>query len=80
MKMEKMQMIDRDFETNPITPQEAIELFFQESSDLAIASLKTLEAAAWELEREGFFHAATDIQARWQDYQEELRVMLLEFM
>lgn len=68
----------RDFDKNPITAKEAVGLFFEENSDLAIASRETIEEARdIMLSQAGF---ADDIVARWEDYQEELRCMMAEFM
>lgn len=50
-------------------------LFREESFDLAIVAPSIIQAAAEEFEAEGDYGAATDIQARFEDYQEELRIM-----
>ena len=71
--------IDRDFDAQPITAAEAISLFKFEQFELALATPAVIEEAARNAEAEGFFHIASDIGSRYDDYQEELRCMAAEF-
>lgn len=57
----------------------AMRLFKEESFDLALCSAGSIQAAADEFERQGDYAAASDIVARWDDYQEELRCMMEGF-
>lgn len=59
----------------PKTPHECVQMYFDESADLALASETLAHEAMHTLEAEGeFFHATTLIQ-RWEEYQEELHVL-----
>lgn len=58
--------------------QTAIRLFKEESFDLALVAPSIIEGAARELEREGFFHDESDIVARFDDYQEEIKLLHAE--
>ena len=71
--------LDRDFDAEPITAPEAITLFKRELFELALATPDVIEEAADLAESEGFFHIASDIGSRYDDYQEELRCMMAEF-
>lgn len=56
-----------------------IELFLNESFDLAMATAETIEAAARLAEARGLYQVASDISTRWDEYQEELQIMLADF-
>jgi lipase chaperone LimK len=71
---------ERDYEINPITADEAISFFNEELFDLSLASLDVIKEASQKLEEMGMFGDANDIFARYDDYQEELRIMMMEFM
>lgn len=63
-----------------ITPQifsarTAIRLFKEEKIDLALVAPELINAASKILEEEGDHAAASDIHARFDDYQEELRCL-----
>lgn len=70
---------NRDFEANPLTVNEAISLFLEEQFELAVASCRTVELACDKMQELGLDNAL-DIMARWDDYQEELRIMAAEFV
>lgn len=70
----------RDYAAQPLTAIEAIELFRAESFWLAMATEAVIEEAAELADHHGDDHIASDIHARWDDYQEELRCMAAEFM
>lgn len=72
--------IDRDFELEPITAVEAISLFKNEMMELALASPSVIEEASNLAEAEGSFDIVSDIVARYEDYQEELRCMASAFL
>lgn len=71
---------NRNFEENPVTVQEAIEMFLNEDSNLALATEEVIEEASDLAEHIGLDHVASDIGSRYDDYQEELRCMLEEFL
>jgi hypothetical protein len=71
---------ERDYSKNPITAEEAIELFLSESFDLALATQAVIDEASAIAEDRGMFYVADSIGSRYDDYQEELRCMLEEFM
>lgn len=54
-----------------ISVTKVIKLFYEESSDLALASEKVILEAC-ERTNNG------DIWSRWNDYQEEIRIMMFE--
>ena len=60
-----------------MTVDQAIETFFNESFDLAMCDNETITRAAQKMEEQNLPYAC-DIIARWDDYQEELRCMLME--
>jgi hypothetical protein len=55
-------------------------LFKEESMDLALCHPNMIQAASDLFEKAGDFEAANDIFARYDDYQEELRCMMQEFL
>lgn len=56
----------------------AMRLFKEESSDLALVHPNMIEAASELFKAEGDHAAANDIHARYDDLQEELRVLMAE--
>ena len=63
----------RDYSANPISVKEAIALFHEENGDLAVASQAVILAASDQIDN-------GDIVSRWEDYQEELRHLMADFM
>ena len=56
----------------------AIRLFREENSDLALVAPDIIESASEILEKEGDHAASADIHARFDDLQEELRILMTE--
>lgn len=57
----------------------AMRLFKEENSDLALCHPNIIKGASERFEKEGDHAAAGDIVSRYDDYQEELRIMMAEF-
>ena len=55
-------------------------LFLEESMDLALCHPNMIKGASDAFEAEGNHAAANDILTRYDDYQEELRIMAAEFL
>lgn len=56
----------------------AMRLFKEDSADLALVAPSMIEAASALFEAEGDHAAANDIHARFDDLQEELRILMAE--
>lgn len=52
--------------------------FYNESADLMHAEADQIERVSARMEAEGDHAAANDIHARWDDLQEEMRVLWAE--
>jgi len=70
---------DRDFNAEPLTTMEAIVCFKEEMFELALASEDVIDEAAASAEAAGDDATASGIHSRYDDYQEELRIMAAEF-
>ena len=53
-------------------------LFLEESMDLALCHPNMIRGASDAFETEGNYAAANDIVVRYDEYQEELQIMLAE--
>lgn len=58
----------------------AMRLFKEDSMDLALVHPNMIKAASALFDEDGDHAAATDIHARYDDLQEELRCMAAEFI
>lgn len=70
--------IDRDLAANPITAQEAIDLYRAEMFELSLAKPEVISEASRMLEAAGDYADADDIHARYDAEVEEVRIMVRE--
>ena len=60
--------------------QVAMRLFKEESMDLALCHENMIRGASEAFEAAGDYAAANDIWARYEDYKEELEIMMADAM